>query len=179
MFVQKGLDPTDRQGYNRYMVLPIDLSTGTEPAPSAAYQSGDIDGYAGPPIDIGQYDTPADDPGVDLNFAHAVVYQLHWLPSTAGSTFQAASIPTGPSFAATGDSLWVRGSGITGLSGLGKAGDVEVIDLGSRQPILFPGEGDAFYGYWTGTPAGDIKTGFDLTPGVAGESRTLGIVFVP
>ncbi len=178
-YVQMGLDPSHRQSFNRYMVLPIDLSTGAVPALDGAYASGDIDDYAGPPVDIGQFDAPAADPGVDLNFAHSVVYQMHWLPSTAGSSFQSASIPVGPTFAATADALWIRGSGISQVSGLGKAGDLEVIDLASRSPLLFAAEDEPYYGYWMGGPSGAIKTGFDLTPGVDVESQTLGVVFVP
>lgn len=143
LYVQKGLDPTDHQTFSRYMVLPIDLSTGAQPGPDASYATTDVDGYMGT-TSLGPYTTPAIDPGVDVNFGTQVVYQMHWLPSTAGSTFQAASIPIGPTLVTTTGSLWVRGSGVPGTSGPGKGGDLEVLDLATRSPLLFPAEGDAF-----------------------------------
>ncbi|MBX3274650.1 MAG: hypothetical protein KF729_30570 [Sandaracinaceae bacterium] len=170
-------EPEMRQTFNRYMAFPIDLSSGAEPALAAAYAGDDLDGHEGM-TNIGPYRTPANDPGVDLNYAYYVGYQVRWLPSTAGFTFQSASFPVGPSFVVTQHSLWMRGSGATGQSGLGKGGTLAVYDLASRRAVLWPhGEWD-FYPYWAGGPLEDPFLGFDLAPERAGnEVPTRGIAY--
>ena len=178
-YIRKGHEGDDRQTFNRMMALPIDLSSGAVPGVSAAFAGGDLDGHEGL-TNIGPYLTPADDPGVDINFATQVVHQMFWLPSTAGSTFQSASFPIGPEVVATNATLWVRGSGVPGVSGLGKSGNLAVYDLATRSPLLFPYADDQdFYPYWLGGPGGDETLGFDLTPEGPDILATRGMIYLP
>ncbi len=177
LMMQLGLDPTNRTEINRYMALPIDL-TGAQPRLDPAYAGDDIDGYQGEAGSRG-YVTPAADPGVDINLAGYSVYQRRLLPSTA--SFQPASIPFAPTLAVTNDSLWVRGSGnaAAGASGLGKAGDLAVYDLATRQMILFPYDDAGFYRFWHGGADPEPRMGFDLAPESSDSVATFGLRFVP
>ena len=172
-------DAQHRQTFNRMMALPISLVGADRPTVDPDFAAGNIDGHEGP-LSLGSYKAPADDPGVDLNHGHFVVYQMSWAPSTAGATFQSASIPTGPTFAVTPKALWMRGSGISGVSGLGKGGNLGVYDLASRRAVLFSHAGDDFYPYFQMGPGGDDEArffGFDLTPEGASQLATYGLLY--
>jgi len=168
----------NRVTFNRYMAYPIDLSSGDDPALDAAYTGTDLDGYEGM-TNIGPYQTPADDPGVDINVAWYTEYRHRLLSSTAG--FQPAAIPNGPSLVATNDSLWVRGAGNAeaGASGLGKAGNLSVYDLETRRMILFPYDDAGFYRFWHGGADPEPLFGYDLTPGMGDTIATFGLRWVP
>lgn len=170
-------EPERRQTFNRYMAFPIDLSSGAEPALHPAFVGDDLDGFNGV-TDIGTNVTPVEDPGVDINYTWYVRHQVEWLPSTAGATFQSASIPFGPAIAVTPNALWVRGSGAAGQSGLGKGGNLAVYDLATRRAIFWPPEGEPFYRFWAGGPEEQpYYLGFDLTPDAEGELPTRGIEY--
>ncbi|PID38982.1 MAG: hypothetical protein CSB49_02840 [Proteobacteria bacterium] len=173
-------DPDHRQTFNRMMALPISLTSADLPAVDSAYAKGNIDDHQGP-LSLGDYKAPADDPGIDINHGHAVVYQMTWAPSTAGATFQSASIPTGPTFAITPKSLWIRGSGTSGVSGLGKGGNLGVYDLASRRAVFFSHAGQDYYHYFLMGPGGADEEhffGFDLTPEGSSELATYGLLYV-
>ncbi|MBW2735923.1 MAG: hypothetical protein JRH20_26350 [Deltaproteobacteria bacterium] len=173
-------DPDNRQTFNRHMALPLDLTAADLPGIDPKFATGNIDDHEGA-LSLGEYEAPADDPGVDLNHAHAVVYQMSWAPSTAGSTFQSASISVGPTFEITANTLWLRGSGTSGVSGLGKGGNVGVYDLATRQALFWSHRDESFYPYWQAGPGGDEAQffGFDLTPEGSGVLATLGLLYLP
>lgn len=173
--------PDHRITFNRHMAMPIDLTAADLPGITAAYASGNIDDHSGP-LSLGDYEAPADDPGVDLNHGHAAVYQMTWAPSTSGASYQSASISVGPTFAVTTKSLWMRGAGSSGVSGLGKGGNVGVYDLATRQAVLFSHRDELFYPFWLAGPGGDDEAqffGFDLTPEGNGVLATRGLLYVP
>jgi hypothetical protein len=166
-----------RQSFNRLMALPLDLSGG-QARPHPDYLTGDLDGYAGPSSSGGAM-TPSDDPGVDLGYAHYVGYQVGWAPQTAGATFGSAAFPVGHTAVVTERTLWLRGSGALsgeGPSGLGKGGDVGAFDLASRRAVLFPQEGQSFYGLWTGGVFEDPSFGYDISPRGA-QTATVGMLY--
>ena len=177
-FIERGTSG-NRQTYNRMMLMPIDLTTGDMPAVAARFEGADIDAYEGA-TSLSPLNTPAADPGIDLNYASAVRYQLKFLPDSAGSSFQSASFPVGHSMAVTGQGVWMRGSGAPG-SGLGKGGDLAVYDLQSAQAVFFPQDGADFYQFWLNGVAGDSQArfGFDLTPSQSRDVTTRGLAFVP
>lgn len=167
----------NRQSFNRLMALPLDLSSGAQPAPSAQYAQGDIDGYEGPTLSGNL--TPADDPGVDLGYGHYVRHQVLWAPDTAGATFGSSAFPIGHTAVATGNNLWLRGSGTlgdAGPSGLGKGGDLAVFDLESRRAILHPAADQDFYGTWSGGVYGQPSFGFSLE-GEGEAQTTVGLIY--
>ncbi|MCK5796953.1 MAG: hypothetical protein KAI47_07215 [Deltaproteobacteria bacterium] len=174
-------DANHRQTFNRFMALPISLVASDLPSVDPAFAKGNIDGHEGA-LSLGKYKAPADDPGVDLNHVHAVIYQMTWAPGTAGSTFQSASIPSGPTFAVTPKSLWMRGSGISGVSGLGKGGNVGVYDLASRRALMFSHAGDDYYHFFQMGPGGGqdkVRFGLDLTPKAEKDQATYGLLYLP
>lgn len=172
-----GVDDS-RAEFNRYMALPIDLTTGSQPALDAAFSGDDIDGYEGSSL-LSPYMSPANDPGVDINLGGYTAYRRELLPSTTG--FQPAAIPFGPSVVATNASLWVRGSGnaAAGASGLGKSGNLAVYDLEEREMILFPYDDADFYRFWHGGAEGRPEMGFDITPESGEPVATFGLRWIP
>lgn len=166
-----------RTTFNRYMALPIQLSSGDAPALHPDFEGEDIDGWEGT-TGIGPNATPAVDPGLDINLAYYTEYRERLLPSTPG--FQPAAIPNGPSLVVTGDSLWVRGSGNAeaGASGLGKSGNLAVYDLATRRMILFPYDDAGYYRFWHGGAEGTPNMGFDLRPESDDPMATFGMRFV-
>lgn len=180
-YFQLGLEEK-RQTFNRMMALPLALDQGQWPAPSGRFQGEDLDQWSGR-TDIGNNETPALDPGVDLAFSHYMRYQVQWAPSTAGSTVGSAVVPVGHTVVATQSALWMRGSGTGGQadgpSGLGKGGDLAAFDLASRRAVLFPEEGDAFYPFWSGGVHSQPTMGFDLTPERGGSLVTRGLIYKP
>ena len=185
-YIRRGIfDPDLRQTFNRYMALPIDLSQGEVPALHPDFLGDDIDDFEGP-WSATSYTTPAADPGIDINYGWYVNYQLRWLSSSNGETFQSASIPVGPSLAVTRHALWVRGSGALGQSGLGKGGNLAVYDFETRRAVLWPWGGEDFYPYWLGGPQENPYStaglpapmlGFDLSPEDALDHPTRGIEY--
>ena len=148
-----------RQTYNRWMLIPIDLTVGDLPGIVPQYNKDDIDGFEGK-TSIGIYDTPAVDPGVDVDFAYLKKYLVLWAPGLAGAT--PTAIPNGPTIAAANNTLWMRGSGISGVSGLGNQGNLGVFALDAARIVLWPRGDRPFYEVWTGGV--DTNWGFDLTP---------------
>ncbi len=165
-----------RQTYNRYMVLPIALNQGPQPELSPAFVGEDIDDFNG---DAGFGDlSPAQDPGIDLNIGHLIKYIVGWSGALAGSTPGSASIPIGPELAAGHKTLWVRGSGATGVSGLGKGGNLVLLSVQHAQPILWPQEGEEFYRVWMNGAQSTPQWGYDLTPENQENIATRGILFL-
>ena len=148
-----------RQTYNRWMLMPIDLSVGELPGIVPQYNKDDIDGFEGK-TSIGTYETPAVDPGLDLDFAYLKKYIVLWAPGLAGAT--PTSIPVGPSIAAANQTLWLRGSGVPGVSGLANQGNLGVFALDAAKVVLWPRGDRPFYEVWTSSV--DTNWGFDLTP---------------
>lgn len=185
-YIRRGIiEPELRQTFNRYMALPIDLSQGDAPGLHPDYSGDDIDNFEGQ-WSAESYTTPGSDPGVDINYGWYVDYQMRWLPSSNGETFQSASIPVGPSLTVTKHALWVRGSGALGQSGLGKGGNLAVYDLETRRAVLWPWGGFDFYPYWLGGPQENPYStaglappmlGFDLSPEDALDHPTRGIEY--
>lgn len=164
---------------DRLMALPIDLTGGEVPGVATDYTSGDVDGYEG---DVGGYQTPAIDPGIDLRHAWYSRYQLAWAPDSAGSRFTTSSVFTGGTLAVAEHTLWVRGSGndVAGATGLGKGGNITVIDLTTGRTIMFTHEpDDSFHEFWLNLNLPSYYFGFDLTPTTDQTVSTFGILYVP
>ncbi|HJL14509.1 MAG TPA: hypothetical protein RMH99_02565 [Sandaracinaceae bacterium LLY-WYZ-13_1] len=179
MYFQPGLEDR-RVSFNRYMAFPIDLSSGDAPALHPDYVGEDIDGYEGRPDGaISDYETPALDPGVDINLAYETRYRMRFMPSSTG--FQPAAIPNGPNFEVTSQSLWVRGAGNAeaGASGLGKSGNLAVYDLEARRMILWSYDESPFYRFWHGGADPEPTMGYDLTPESDAPIATFGLRYVP
>ena len=167
-----------RETFNRFMAFPIDLSTGAQPAVAAEFATEDIDGFAGVTT-AEPYATPGIDPGLHLNFGQYVRDQVRWAPSTAGSTFGIATLASAPTFVVTQNALIVRGSGNSGVSGLGKAGNLAVFDLEAQRAVLFPNGSGDYYPYWGGGVDADERFGIDLRPEDDAQVSTEGIAYVP
>jgi hypothetical protein len=177
-FFAKDGEDSARQTFNRYMMLPLDLSQGSAPALRADFAGEDIDGFEGK-TNIGAEITPANDPGLDVNYGYYVRYQVLWSGSTAGSTFQSSSIPIGPGIAATDKGVWMHGAGIPGVSGQGKGGDLATYSIAARKAVFWPRAGRAFYEFWQGEVLSDVPFGFDLAPENAAPKEVRGLMFVP
>ena len=177
-YLARGGEDDMRQTYNRYMMLPIDLSQGDAPTADADFAVENIDDWEGE-TGIGDEVTPAIDPGVDVNYVHYTRYLIEWAPGLAGSDFGSASIPTGPAIAVTNNAIWMRGSGSVGVSGLGKGGNLAVYSLADRQAVLWPRGDDDFYRFWQGGSGGEPQFGFDLTPDADEAVSVVGILYVP
>lgn len=175
-YFEQGLSE-DRATFNRYMALPIDLSAGAEPGLDPDYATGDIDGYEGM-TNTGPYETPADDPGLDLNLGGYTRYRVELMPSTTG--FQPAALPFAPNLEVTGQTLWLRGSGnaAAAASGLGKSGNVALYDLAERRMILFPFDDTPFYRFWHGGAEGENTMGIDITPEGDDTLATFGLRWI-
>ena len=169
-------DDNRRQTYNRYMVLPIALNQGDIPAVDPLFVGNDIDGFEGDP-GFGDM-TPALDPGIDLNIGHLIQYIVGWSGALAGSTPGSASIPVGPELAAGSKMLWVRGSGVRGVSGLGKGGNLVTLSLQAAQPILWPQGDESFYRVWMNGAESMPQWGYDLTPENNDNVATRGIIYM-
>ncbi len=109
-------------------------------------------------------------------------YQVDWSGSLAGSTNPSGSIPTGPSFAAARNTIWLRGSGIVGNSGLGKGANLMSYSVSERRAHLWAdnqnNEGWDFYRVWQGGNESDAPFGYDLTPGGNAYLATYGLLYV-
>ncbi|MDX9723059.1 MAG: hypothetical protein RBU37_20075 [Myxococcota bacterium] len=173
LYFQRGIDG-NRQSYNRWMFLPIDLSAGDLPGVSADWSTVNIDDYEGrPDSGVGTYDSPAVDPGLDLDFAFLKKYIVFWAGDLAGAT--PTSIPVGPSIAVANNTLWLRGSGIPGVSGLANQGNLGTFSLSEGQVVLWPRGDEPFYQVWTSGV--DTNWGFDLTPETTNSLATYGIFY--
>ncbi len=168
--LQKGVSG-NRQTYNRWMLLPIDLTTGDLPSISADYNTQNLDGYEGTTT-TGVYSTPAIDPGVDVDFAYLKQYIIRWAPDLAGGT--PTAIPVGPTIAAANHTVWLRGSQVGG-SGLANQGNVAVFALPDAKVVLWPRGTKPFYEVWTGGT--DTKWGYDLTPENDNSVGTHGVLY--
>jgi len=176
-YFEKDFGSGDRQTYNRFMLFPIDLSQGALPDVRADLAGVDIDGHAGA-TDLSVLLTPAADPGLDINVAHVTRYIVGWSASLAGTTFGSAAIPFHPGIAAGNSTVWTRGSGTTGVSGLGKAGNLIVSAVDGGEMVLWPRGTDPFYPVWTTGNDSDYPLGFDLTPEDGATKSVVGLVYV-
>ena len=108
--------------------------------------------------------------------------QVDWAPSLAGSTNQSGSIPTGPSIAVANNTIWLRGSGIPGVSGLGKGSNLMAYSISERRAHLWAhnqnDEGWDYYHVWQGGNEGDAPFGYDLTPESNQYLATYGLLYV-
>jgi hypothetical protein len=168
------------QTYNRHMFMPIDLSQDAEgmtglPGIAPEHNLADLDGDVEQNCTIGTYDTPVIDPGVDLDFAYLKKYIVEWAPDLAGAT--PTSIPVGPSMAAANHTLWMRGSGVTGVSGLANQGHLAQYDLASQKVVLWPQDDHDFYEVWMGGTS--TRWGFDMTPNNDNAIHTKGLLYFP
>jgi hypothetical protein len=167
---------SQRVTFDRHMILPFDMSQGTRPELLAEYAKENIDDWEGL-TGIGVYETPAIDPGIDIRYAYRNKYQVYWAPDTAGSI--PSVLPTGPTVAVGNNTLWLRGSGIPGVSGLGWAGNLGVSALQTNKQVLWPRGDDPFFGVWLAGPAPDDGFGYDLTPESVQEVATYGLLYMP
>lgn len=180
-YFAKGGDDNFRQTFNRYMIFPLALDQGTAPGLHPDFAGENVDGHEGI-TNIGDKITPAADPGIDINVGHLTRYQVDWAPDLAGSTNQSGSIPTGPSIAVGNNTIWLRGSGVPGVSGLGKGSNLMAYSVSERRAHLWAhnqnNEGWDFYHVWTGGNEGDAPFGYDLTPENNQYLATYGLLYV-
>lgn len=180
-YFQLDNDPSERQTYNRYMILPLALDQGDVPALHPNFTGDDIDAHEGT-TSIGDGITPANDPGIDVNHAHLTRYQVNWVGSLAGSSNQSSSIATGPTLTAGRRTLWVRGSGTPGVSGLGKGSNLMTYSVTQRRAHLWSHNQDGyewdFYHVWQGGNESNAPFGFDLTPENDAALATYGVLFM-
>jgi len=178
-YFQMGLSEDDRQTFNRYMVLPLALDQGDVPALHPDFKGENVDGHEGL-TNIGNASTPAEDPGIDVNQGHYKRYIMSWAPSLAGSIDQ--DLPTGPSITASRKSLWIRASGVSGVSGFSKGSNLMSYSIAEKQAHLWPhnkGSQDwSFYQPWQGANTTESPYGFDLTPETDNYLATYGVLFV-
>jgi hypothetical protein len=130
------------------------------PGIKAEFNVANVDETEGSDCTIGTYPTPEVDPGLDLDFAYLKKYIVEWAPDLAGST--PTSVPVGPSIAAANDTIWMRGSGISGVSGLANQGHLASFELDAQKVVLWPSGDDPYYMVWVGGT--DTRWGFDMTP---------------
>jgi hypothetical protein len=188
MYFEKG-PGGNRQSYNRWMMLPIDLTNadGGNPQVVEAYNQTDLDGWGGTCAEttsqtgaaICTYDPPEVDPGLDLDFAYFKKYLVYWAPGLAGAT--PTSIPVWPSIAVGNETLWMRGSGISGVTGLANQGHLAAYDLNEQKVVLwapdfvFP-EQD-IYEVWINSVS--TRWGFDLVPESNNGIHTRAVFYIP
>ena len=170
-----GLDER-RQTFDRQMVLPIGLGAGDLPVVDPAFATRDVDDWEGV-TSIGPRITPAIDPGIDMIYSYRTGYQVGWASSSAGAT--PSVVPTGPTMAAGARTLWYRGSGVPGVSGLGFGGNLGVCSLDEARTVLWPRGEAEFFGVWLAGPAPEEPFGFDLTPETTDQVATYGLVYLP
>ena len=175
-----------RSEHNRYMAMAIDLTTGDVPNPSEEYLSGnDIDDFEGLAGLGDGYNTPGDDPGIDLNLTYYSCYQLRLAYGSSGVTNNSGTIPTSPGFTVTNTTLWMRGLGAegSGSSGMGKLGNIASYSLDERRAYFWPlqnwGADHPYYYYWTSGVSADYPMGFDITPVENGHVATTASIFIP
>ena len=180
-YFAKGGDTSSRQTYNRYMIYPLALDQGSIPALHPDFTGDNIDDHQGG-TDIGNHITPANDPGIDINAGHLTRYQVDWAPDLAGSTNQAASLPTGPSIAAGKNTIWLRGSGVPGVSGQSKGANLMTYSVSERRAHFWAhnqrNEGWDFYHVWQGGNEPDRPFGYDLTPENNAYLATYGLLYI-
>ena len=180
-YFAKDNDDTSRQTFNRYMILPLALDQGDAPALHPDFAGENIDNHEGG-TNIGDKVTPAEDPGIDINAGHLTRYQVNWSGSLAGSTNQSGSIPTGPSIAAGRNTIWLRGSGVPGNSGLAKGSNLMTYSVKERRAHLWGHNQNGrmwdWYHVWQAGNETDAPFGYDLTPENDGYLATYGLLYV-
>lgn len=167
-----------RTTINRHMFMPIDLSqdgAGTPGLPGIdpAFNQKDLDENSGKNCTSETYASPANDPGLDLDFFYLKKYLFEWNFGIGLPT----STPVGPSMAAADKTIWLRGSGTGGASGLANQGHLGVFDLAEQKVVLHAAGDDPFYMVWTGGT--DTRWGFDLTPESTSALSTHGLMYLP
>lgn len=187
MYFEKGPEG-NRQSYNRWMMLPLDLSITDSSNPQLLedFNQTDIDGWGGTCAEttsltgaaICTYDPPAVDPGLDLDFAYLKKYIVYWGPDLAGAT--PTSIPVWPTIAVGNETLWMRGAGISGVSGLANQGHIAAYDLNEQKVVLWTPDfkipEQDFYEVWFNGV--DTRWGFDLVPESNSSTHTRALFYI-